>query len=263
MKTNPTVTILIPYKNNLNYIFDALESVFRQTYRNIKIIIIYDDEDKNDYYVIKKYFKSKKKKTFKLKIILNKKNLGAGHSRNIGIKNCNTKYIAFLDADDLWAKNKLKIQIDFMEKNKQVFSHSSYSIINSNKKIISKRRAKAIISFEELIKSCDIGLSTVVLNLKFIKKNKLYFPKIKTKEDFVLWLRIIKKINFIRGIDKNLTYYRKTKNSLSANKLTSLINGYKVYRDYMHYNRIKSMYYLIVLSLNFLKKKLKLEYRVC
>ena len=62
MKTNPTVTILIPYKNNLNYIFDALESVFRQTYRNIKIIIIYDDEDKNDYYVIKKYFKSKKKK---------------------------------------------------------------------------------------------------------------------------------------------------------------------------------------------------------
>jgi len=162
----------------------------------------------------------------------------------------------------LWAKNKLETQIDFMEKNKQVFSHSSYSIINSKKKIISRRPAKAIIFFEELIKSCDIGLSTVVLNLKFIKKNKLYFPKIKTKEDFVLWLKIIKKINFIRGIDKNLTYYRKTKNSLSANKLISLINGYKVYRDYMHYSRIKSMYYLIVLSLNFLKKKLKLEYRI-
>ena len=191
-----------------------------------------------------------------LKIIVNKTNLGAGYSRNLGIKNSNTKYVAFLDADDLWVKNKIKFQIDFMEKYNLVFSHSSYFVINSKNKIISNRMAKSKIYFNELIRSCDIGLSTVILNLNFLKKNNYYFPKIKTKEDFVLWLKIAKKITLLRGLNRKLSYYRKTKNSLSSNKFVSLINGYKVYRNYMNFSQIKSIYYLLILSLNFLKKNI-------
>lgn len=254
----PSVTVIIPYKNNLKYLFSALNSVFRQTYNNYKIIIIYDDENIADLYKIKEFLRKKgNKKSSPTSIEVNKKNLGAGYSRNIGIKKSNTKYIAFLDADDLWKKNKLQVQIDYMEKNKQVFSHTSYCIINPKKKIISVRTARKKISFDQLIKSCDIGLSTVILNSRFIKKNKYYFPKIKTKEDFVLWLKIAKNINFISGIDKKLTYYRKNEYSLSSNKFTSLINGYKVYRDYMHYNIIYSIYCLIILSFSFFKKNLK------
>ena len=130
-------------------------------------------------------------------------------------------------------------------------------LLTQKKKIISTRIARKKITFEQLIKSCDIGLSTVILNSKFIKKNKYYFPKIKTKEDFVLWLKIAKNIKFMKGINKKLTYYRKNEYSLSSNKLTSLINGYKVYRNYMNYNVINSIYCLIILSLNFLKKNLK------
>ena len=87
-----------------------------------------------------------------------------------------------------------------------------------------------------------------------LNKNKLLFPKIKTKEDFVLWLQIVKKIKTIRGLDKKLTYYRKTKGSLSSNKLLSLINGYKVYKNYMNYGVIKSLFYLFILSINSVKK---------
>ena len=141
-----------------------------------------------------------------------------------------------------------------MEKNNQVFSHTSYFVINSKNEIISKRKAKTFITFDQLIKSCDIGLSTVILNLNFIKKNNFYFPKIKTKEDFVLWLKILRKIKNVKGISKELSYYRKTKNSLSSDKLLSLINGYKIYRDYLRYNKIKSLYYLFILALNSLKK---------
>ena len=205
----------------------------------------------------KKFLKNKDKKNFPfVKIKINKKNLGAGHSRNIGIKKSNSKYVAFLDSDDIWAKKKLEIQIKFMEKNDQLFSHTSYFIINKKNKIISLRKAKKIITFKSLLKSCDIGLSTVMINTKFIKKKKYYFPKIKTKEDFVLWLKVAKEIKSIVGIDKKLTYYRKTDNSLSSNKLTGLINGYKVYRNYMNYSRLKSFFYLIILSINFLKKNL-------
>ena len=253
----PSVTIVIPYKDNLEYLFAALKSVFKQTYKNFKIIIIYDNENKSDLYKIKSFLKIKRnQKYLSLKIIVNKTNLGAGYSRNLGIKNSNTKYVAFLDADDLWVKNKIKFQIDFMEKYNLVFSHSSYFVINSKNKIISNRMAKSKIYFNELIRSCDIGLSTVILNLNFLKKNNYYFPKIKTKEDFVLWLKIAKKITLLRGLNRKLSYYRKTKNSLSSNKFVSLINGYKVYRNYMNFSQIKSIYYLLILSLNFLKKNI-------
>lgn len=262
MSRIPFVTIIIPYKNNLKYLFPALESIFRQTYKNIKVLIIYDDEDKTDLSKIKNFLKIANKKIRKIsaKILVNKNNLGAGTSRNIGIKKSTSKYIAFLDSDDLWLKNKLKIQIEFMEKNNHVFSHSSYFVINAEGKRISKREAQPIISLDQLIRSCDIGLSTVIINLSFLRKNKFFFPKIKTKEDYVLWLKISTKLKFIKGIKNNLSYYRKTNNSLSSNKIVSLINGYKVYKNYMHFSLLKSLYFLLILSINSLKKNLNIRY---
>jgi len=251
------VTIIIPYKNNLNYLFLALKSVFNQSYKKFKLIIVYDDFFKKDLKEIKNFLKKKKYfKKFNIKIIENNKNLGAGVSRNIAIKQTRSKYIAFLDSDDIWHKNKLKYQIDFMEKNNVKFSHTSYNITNADNKIISSRLAKKKIIFQDLITSCDIGLSTVILKSCLLKKNKLFFPKIKTKEDYVLWLKVIKKIKIIRGLDIKLTYYRKTNGSLSSSKLTSLINGYKVYRNYMNYGVTKSLFYLIKLSINSIKKKI-------
>ena len=142
-----------------------------------------------------------------------------------------------------------------MEKNNFLFTHTSYDIIDANNKIVSSRFAKKNIKFKDLIKSCDIGLSTVILKSSLLNKNKLFFPRIKTKEDYVLWLKIVKKIKIIRGLDNKLTYYRKTKGSLSSNKLISLINGYKVYKNYMNYGAIKSLFYLLILSINSLKKR--------
>jgi teichuronic acid biosynthesis glycosyltransferase TuaG len=255
MNKLPSVTIIIPYKNNLDYLFIALKSIFNQSYKNFKILIVYDDEDKSDLFKIKKFFKSTAtKKKILFKIIVNKNSLGAGYARNVGIKKSKSKYLAFLDSDDIWAKNKLKTQVNYMEKNNILFSHTSYHVINANNKIISTRPAKKKIIFQDLIKSCDIGLSTVILKLSLLRKNKLLFPKIKTKEDYVLWLQIVKKIETIRGLDIKLTYYRKTKGTLSSNKLLSLINGYKVYRNYMNFGIIKSLFYLFMLSINSLKK---------
>ncbi len=250
------VTIIIPYKNNLKYLFLTLRSIFAQTYKNFEILIIYDDIDKTDLQRLKKYILEKKiNKNYSIKIIVNKKNVGPGKSRNIGIKHSNAKYVAFIDSDDTWHKDKLKKQIFFMKKKNLLISHTSYNIINLKEKKISSRKAKDKIYFKDLIKSCDIGLSTVILDLMFLKKNNLYFPtNIKTKEDYILWLKIIKKINVIRGMNFKLMNYRKIKNSLSSNIFLNLLNGYKVYRIYMRYSILKSFYLLLCLSMNYLKK---------
>ena len=105
-----------------------------------------------------------------------------------------------------------------------------------------------------------------MIDSNFLKHLNLKFPKIRTKEDYVLWLKILKKIPYIRGLNKNLTNYRKRKNSLSSNSILSIVNGFIVYKSYMKMGYLESLYRLLILSFNYLKKKFifdfKLSYKI-
>ena len=243
------ISVIIPFYKKKIFIKKTIDSVLNQTHDNFEIIIIYDDPEKKDLEYLKNLFGENKK----IKIIINNKNLGAGLSRNIGIDQSKGDYIGFLDADDIWHKNKVQTQISFMKKNNFRISHTSYKIIDQNDKFKSIRNARNFYNFKDLLKSCDIGLSTVILH-KSIITDELRFPNLKTKEDFVFWLKILRSGIPIGAVDEYLTNWRKTKNSLSSSILQKLFDGYRVYRNYMKYNQLKSFYLLICLSLNFLKK---------
>ena len=159
------ISVIIPYHKK-KYIQKTLKSVINQSYKKIEIIIIYDDNDRTDLSFVRSLIKKDKR----LKLLINKNNLGAGKSRNKGIKKAKGKYVSFIDADDLWKKDKLKIQIDYMKKNKVTFLHSSYEIIDFSGKILGSRRAKNYDNFYNLVKSCDIGLSTVTIKRKIFLK---------------------------------------------------------------------------------------------
>ena len=112
-------------------------------------------------------------------------------SRNIGLSKSRGKFIAFIDSDDLWNKKKLEIQLNFMIENKLKISHTNYKIINENDKIIGKFNCPKKLTYSKLLNSCDIGTSTVMIDRSLIKLCK--FPKLNTKEDYVVWLRLAKK----------------------------------------------------------------------
>ena len=241
----------MPYYKKDVFIDKTIESILNQTYQDIEILIIDDELNEQSSKVLKNLSDRDKR----IKILLNEKNLGAGLSRNKGIEMATGEYIAFCDCDDLWSQFKLEEQLNFMKKFKADFTYTAYQIIDKKGKIIGERSAKDNISFIELLSSCDIGLSTVMLKKKLFDNQNFYFPNIKTKEDYVVWLKLSQNGIKMYGIKKNYSYWRKLGNSLSSSPIQKIFDGYKVYNFYLNYSVIKSMFRLIILSINSILKK--------
>jgi teichuronic acid biosynthesis glycosyltransferase TuaG len=249
------VSIIIPYYKNINFFPQTLNSIKNQTFKDYEIIIIYDDGNKEELEPLKKILKNNRK----IKLIVNKQNIGAGLSRNKAANIANGKYLAFIDSDDLWHKDKLNYQLKFMEKKKLNISFTSYWIIDKMNKIISHRPVKKISTYNDLINSCDVGLSTAIIERNLFLKYK--FSSNKTKEDYSLWLRLSKKMN-IYGFKKKLTRWRKVDNSLSSSTTQKLYDAYNIYYKQEKFNILVSLYRVFVLSYNFIKKSLNAKYNM-
>ena len=239
------ISIIIPYYKKKKFIEQTLGSVLNQTFTDYEILIVYDDELKNDLKFIKSLSKSDKR----IKLLINRKNIGAGASRNKAISMSKGELIAFIDSDDIWYKDKLKTQLNYFKKNNLDFCHTAYDIVDKNDNKLSFRKSKKILYFEDLLKSCDIGLSTVLMKKKLIKNN-ICFGRTKTKEDYILWLKLAKKGIQINFMNKKLSSWRKVEKSLSSSVSQKLFDGFLVYYRYMEYNFLKSFFYLIRLSVN-------------
>ncbi len=241
----------MPFYQKKKFLEDSLNSVLNQSYKDLEIILINDEENIET----KKFLEKISNKDPRIKLINNNKNLGAGESRNRAIDVSKGELIAFCDCDDLWKSTKLETQLDFMKKFNLDFSFTAYEIINEQGKVIGYRNAKKQIKFNNLLKSCDIGLSTVIMDKKIFSNKELRFAHLKTKEDFVLWLKISKIGVNLNGFNEKLSSWRKSPQSLSSSSIQKLIDGYRVYRIYLNYSIFKSFMYLLILSLNFILKR--------
>ena len=142
-----------------------------------------------------------------------------------------------------------------MEDNKIEFSHSNYNLIDAENKVIGKMLVKKNLRYQDLMKSCDIALSSVIMKRSLLGRS-LKFGQTKTKEDYLLWLKI-SKITKIYGINKSLLFWRKTDNSLSSNTLQKIYDAYTVYDQIEKKNFFITSFFVLRLSIFFLFKKIK------
>ena len=244
------VSVIMPYYKKLCFFEESYNSALNQNYSNIEIIIIYDDDDLTELSFIKKIINNRKNTI----LIINKKNYGVGFSRNIGINRSQGFYISFLDCDDVWKKNKLRNQVFIMNKLKLDFSFTGYTVINENNNFLYNVPAKNFLTHADLLKSCDIGLSTVMIKRQILKRFK--FSRMITKEDYLLWLQISKNNKIIYGIKKPLSLWRKCNSSLSSNIVQKIRDAFNIYYKHEKQGFIKSLISIIILSFYAYKKKL-------
>lgn len=243
------VSIITPVYNGEKYIDECIKSVLNQTYKNIEMIIIDDGSTDNSENIIKKYVGDSKV----IKYIRCKDNKGIWSARNIGLKNAGGRYITFLDIDDLYKEDKIEKQINFMIKNNYVFTYTSYDLIDENSKSLNKViEAKTYETYNTLLNGNDIGCSTVMIdrlkiNIPIVFENYHH-------EDFVLWLKILKEDVTAYGLNEVLSSYRKSKASISNNKIKCAIWTWNIYTNVEMLPINKSLYCFYKYIVNGLKK---------
>ena len=162
------ISVIIPYYKKEKFIKSTIKSILNQTYNKFEIIIIDDEITEKSKILLNKISSLDKR----IKIFKNSKNMGAGYSRNFGIKKSKGSFIAFCDSDDLWHRNKLQFQIGKMKQFNLKISSTNYKIIDENNNYLGLRKSFNNLTYKKLINSCDIGLSTVMVKrCLFEKKN--------------------------------------------------------------------------------------------
>lgn len=231
------VSIIMPTYNCAKFIGKTIESVIAQTYENWELIIVDDCSKDNTEEVVSKY------KDNRIKYHRLENNSGAAVARTEAMKKARGSYMSFLDSDDLWKKDKLEKQLEFMNKNNYNFTCTEYEQIDEegnklNKVIKVKKRA----DYNRILLDCPVGNSTVMYNVE--KLGKFEVPNIRKRNDDALWLQILKKEKYIYGMPDILMEYRIRSNSISSNKLSLVKYHWQLYREIEHLSVFRSVFHI-------------------
>lgn len=235
------ISIITPAYNAEKTINETIQSVLNQTFNNWELLVIDDCSTDNTKKIIQEYIATDKRiKYFKTE----KPSGGPSIPRNIGLKNSEGKFIAFLDSDDLWLPNKLEEQLNFLLINNYKFVYSNYEKISfkgkRNDRFIIARNSSTYI---DTLKSCEIPCLTVLLDRTLIGNRT--FRNI-GKEDYIMWLEILKEGNIAYNTGKIHALYREANNTRSSNKYKMIYQQWFVIRNVEKQNLIKSIYYLSI-----------------
>lgn len=229
------VSIIMPSYNSSKFIAASIESVIAQTYKNWELLITDDCSKDNTVEIVQQYVD----KDERIKLFCLRENSGAGVARNNSIKQAKGRFIAFLDSDDRWKHNKLEVQIPFMLENGYELSYSSYITCNRNGEIIGRITCKERLTYRTLLRDNGIGCLTCIYDTKRIGKK--FMPIVRKRQDWGLWLSIIKETKNAYGIkDQYLAIYRDS-NGLSANKLQLLKDNFNLYHKVQGFNVFVSL----------------------
>lgn len=247
----PLVSIITPSYNSIRFIEQTINSIVNQTYTNWELLITDDCSTDGTWELVTHFSRIDNRiKAYRLA-----ENAGAGVARNNSIEHATGRFIAFCDSDDQWKHNKLEEQIRYMLKNDLGLSYSNYDIVNEDNKKIAEVVGPRVVTYKTMLRNCYIGCLTAIYDTE--KVGKVFMQDIRKRQDWVLWLFILKRTPAAFNIQDNLAIYRKRRTSISSNKADLVKYNWKVYYEILDYSFIRSFLLMVQFMVFYLLKKLK------
>lgn len=228
------VSIITPAYNCADYIADTIKSIQSQTYTNWELLITDDCSSDNTREIINKFASEDPR----IKLLTLKNNSGAGVARNNSIEKAKGRFIAFCDSDDRWKPEKLERQIRFMVSNGYGLTYTSYETCNENGVVNGFVECLSKITYPKIIRDNGIGCLTAIYDAERI--GKFYLSSIRKRQDWCLWINIIKNTGPAFGLKDSLALYRLRNGSISSNKIEMLKYNFDVYHTVLGFNCIWS-----------------------
>jgi teichuronic acid biosynthesis glycosyltransferase TuaG len=246
------VSIIIPTYNTEKFIGLTLQSVHNQSYQNWEMILVDDASTDKTVKIINDFAKADNR----IKLFQLPKNSGNGFARNAALEKATGKYIAYLDADDLWFPSKLEKQIQFLKDNKLPFTFSFYDSIDEEGNSLNRRvEAPLNLTYDQLFFCNYVGNLTAIYDADYF--GKIVIEATQKRQDWRLWLTILKQIQVTKPVPEPLAFYRIRKNSISSSKFKLIKHNFGVYRDFHGFNFVFS----ILLMIRFLFTQLVIKPR--
>ena len=226
------ISIIVPLYNAAEYIEKTIETVVFQTYTDWELILVDDRSRDNSVEAAKACIAGLEADiAAKISLIEKKENEGAAMARNTGLDASKGRYIAFLDADDLWQSDKLSKQIELMKETGAAFSFTGYEFADENGRGLGKIvRVPATITYEQALKNTTIFTSTVMIDTDRISREEIMMPYVKS-EDTASWWKVLRSGYIGYGLDESLTLYRRMPGTLSADKVEAVRRIWNLYRN--------------------------------
>ena len=251
MENQPLVSVIMPCYNMEKYIAATIHSVQQQTYPYWELLIVDDaSTDGTDDIV-----KSHQIQDDRIHFVVKPKHSGIADTRNQCISMAKGRFLAFLDADDLWHPEKLEQQLQFMTERNIGFSYSSYDCVDEEGKPLEKMvKSAGNLDYDAYLHNTIIGCSTVMIDTTII--GNVFVPNFRTSEDTATWLNILKKGFLAYAIEQPLTSYRIRQHSASSNKLKASSDLWRVYRKNEKLPLFKAVACFSSYAFNAIKKRL-------
>lgn len=247
------VSIIVPVYNAEKFIEDTIKTVKNQNYPNWELLLVNDCSTDKSQKIIGEY----QERDNRIKLIQLKKNSGAAIARNTGIEEAKGKYIAFLDADDFWEKEKLEKQVEFMRINQMEFTYTGYEFADEKGNKINKIvKVPRKLTYKQALKNTTIFTSTVIFDVEKLGKELIYMPDVRRGQDTATWWKVLKTGVIAYGLNESLSIYRRSNNTLSANKIKALKRTWNLYRNVEKLPLFKSFYYFCWYVLNAVKRRI-------
>ena len=220
------ISIVMPVHNAEKYVLQSVASVKRQSYKNWELIMVEDASTDSTPEILEGLAGSDKR----IKLIKNEGEHGASFARNLGVKAATGRYLAYLDADDIWSRHKLEEQLAFMQERGAAFTFTAYEFGDADCKGTGKVvRVPEKLDYKKALSRTVIFTSTVMFDLERIDRELIYMPHIKS-EDTASWWKILKSGVTAYGLNKVYVIYRISGNSLSSDKVEALRRIWNLYR---------------------------------
>lgn len=248
------ISIIVPVYNIEKYIMETMDCVRQQTYSDWELLLVEDGSSDGTAEIIMEYVE--RTQDARIRLIRQPSNMGAAKARNRGLEEAQGRYIAYLDADDLWVSRKLERELAFMKEKQAAFVFTGYEFADEQGKGTGKVvRVPQMLTYKEALKNTTIFTTTVMFDTDRISKELLVMPVIKS-EDTALWWKILRNGYVAYGLDENLVKYRRVGKTLSSNKLEAIRRIWNLYRKAEGMGVISSCYHFCFWAVRAVKRRI-------